>query len=52
MQCPFTCATKYFSEWEFHRINNIGKALAPYKPFSVKINKATATGRKKKTQYH
>jgi hypothetical protein len=34
-QCPFTCATKYFSEWEFHRVNNIGKALASYAPSSI-----------------
>jgi hypothetical protein len=34
-QCPFTCATKYFDECEFHRINNIGKALTPYVPSSI-----------------
>ncbi len=34
-QCPFTCATKYFDEWEFHRVNNIGKVLAPYAPSSI-----------------
>jgi hypothetical protein len=36
-QCPFTHATKYFGEWEFHRINNIGKALAPYAPSSITL---------------
>ncbi len=30
LQCPFTCATIYFSQWEFHCVNNIGKVLAPY----------------------
>jgi hypothetical protein len=35
LQCPFTCATKYFGEWEFHRVNNIGKVLAPYAPISI-----------------
>ncbi len=30
LQCSFTCATKYFGEWEFHHISDIGKALAPY----------------------
>jgi len=34
-QCPFTCATKYFGEWEFQCVNNIGKALAPYAPTSI-----------------
>jgi hypothetical protein len=34
-QCPFTCATKYFGEWEFHRISDIGKALASYAPSSI-----------------
>jgi hypothetical protein len=24
LQCPFTCATRYFGEWEFHYINDIG----------------------------
>jgi hypothetical protein len=36
-QCPFTCATKYFREWEFHHINNIGKALALYAPSSITL---------------
>jgi hypothetical protein len=34
-QCPFACATKYFGEWEFHRISDVGKALAPYAPSSI-----------------
>ncbi len=34
-QCPFTCATKYLSEWEFHHANNIGKTLALYAPSSI-----------------
>jgi hypothetical protein len=34
-QCPFTCVTKYFDEWEFHRVNNIGKALASYASSSI-----------------
>jgi hypothetical protein len=34
-QCPFTCVTKHFGEWEFHYVNNIGKALAPYAPSSI-----------------
>jgi len=34
-QCPFTCATKYLSEWEFHHVNNIGKVLALYTPSSI-----------------
>ncbi len=36
-QCPFTCATKYFNEWEFHHVNNIWKALAPYTPSSITL---------------
>jgi len=36
-QCPFTCVTKYFGEWEFHRVNNIGKALAPYTSSSITL---------------
>jgi len=35
LQCPFTCATRYFSEWEFHYINDIGKALVLYAPRSI-----------------
>ncbi len=31
-QCPFTCVKKYLCEWEFHRVNDIGKALVPYAP--------------------
>ncbi len=34
-QCPFTYATKYFDECEFHRVNNIGKVLALYAPSSI-----------------
>ncbi len=34
-QYSFTRATKYFDEWEFHCVNNIGKALAPYAPSSI-----------------
>jgi hypothetical protein len=33
-QCPFT---KYFGEWEFHPVNNIGKALAPYARSSITL---------------
>jgi hypothetical protein len=33
----FTCATKHFGEWEFHRVNNIGKALVPYDPSSITL---------------
>jgi hypothetical protein len=36
-QCPFTGATKYLGEWEFHRVNNIGKALALYAPSSITL---------------
>jgi hypothetical protein len=36
-QCPFTNATKYFDEWEFHRINNIGMALASYTLSSITL---------------
>jgi hypothetical protein len=36
-QCPFTCATKYFIEWEFHRVNKIGKALVMYAPSSITL---------------
>ncbi len=37
LQYPFTCATKYFGEWEFHHINNIGKALALYDSSSITL---------------
>jgi hypothetical protein len=37
LQCPFTCVTKYFGEWEFHYVNNIGKVLAPYTTSSITL---------------
>jgi len=36
-QCPFTCATRYFGEWEFHCINDVGKTLVPYAPSSITL---------------
>jgi hypothetical protein len=36
-QCPFTCAIKYFGEWEIFHINNIGKVLALYAPSSITL---------------
>jgi hypothetical protein len=29
--------TKYFNEWEFHHVNDIGKVLAPYAPSSITL---------------
>jgi hypothetical protein len=37
LQCPFTCATRYFGEWEFHHISDVGKALVPYAPSSITL---------------
>ncbi len=36
-QHPFTCVTRYFSEWELHHINDVGKVLAPYVPSSITL---------------
>ncbi len=38
LQCPFTCATKYFDEWEFHHMSDIGKVLAAYALSSITFN--------------
>ncbi len=37
LQHPFTCAKRYFGEWEFHHINDVGKVLAPYVPSSITL---------------
>ncbi len=29
------CATRYFGEWEFHHLSDVGKALALYTPSSI-----------------
>jgi len=34
-QCPFICATRYFGEWHFHFINDVGKTLISYAPSSI-----------------
>jgi len=37
-QHPFTCATRYFGEWELHRLNDVGKVLAiPQAPSLLKV---------------
>jgi hypothetical protein len=45
LQCPFTCATKYFNEWEFHCVNDIG-CCNPNLGFATKA-KGLARGRNK-----
>jgi hypothetical protein len=35
LQCLFKRVTKYFGEWEFHYVNDIGKALTPYTPSPI-----------------
>jgi hypothetical protein len=37
-QRPFTCATRYFCEWEFHYISDVGKVLVmPQAPSLLKV---------------
>jgi hypothetical protein len=38
LQCSFTCAIKYFDEWEFHHINNIGRRWL-YMPQAPSLSK-------------
>jgi len=37
-QHPFTCATRYFGEWELHHISDVGKMLAmPQAPSFLRV---------------
>jgi len=36
-QHPFTCAIRYFGEWEFHFISDVGKVLVMYAPSSIAL---------------